>query len=73
MAHYVWLRWYVKLIQRVSAATYLEAILQPRLWPDEVQFGLVASTASQRHIVSSAVNVDALLNEWPIMAGYGGI
>ena len=25
-------------------------MLQPRLGPDEVQFGLVASTASQRHI-----------------------
>ena len=73
MAHYGWLRWYIKLIQRLTALTYLAQTLQPPLWPDEVQFGLAASTTSQRHIVSSAVNVGALLDVWPIMGGYGGI
>ena len=48
-------------------------MLQPRLWPDEVQFGLASSTTSQPHIVSSAVKVGALLDAWPIMGGYGGI
>ena len=43
------------------------------LWPDEVQFGLAASTTSQLHIVPIAVNVGALLDVWPIMGGYGGI
>ena len=47
--------------------------LQPRLWPDEVQFGLATSTTSQRHIMSSAVKVGALLNVRPIICGYGGI
>ena len=73
MAHYGWLGWYIKLIQRLTAFTYLSPALQPRLGPDEVQFGLVASTASQRHIVCSTVKIGALLNVWPIMGGYGGI
>jgi hypothetical protein len=47
--------------------------LQPRLGPDEVQFGLAANTTSQHHIVSSAVIVGTLLSIWPIMGGYGGI
>ena len=46
-------------------------MLQPRLWPDEVQFGLDARTTSIHPIVSSAVNVGALLDVWPIMGGYG--
>jgi hypothetical protein len=29
---------YFKIIDRLNASSYLEAILQPRLWPDEVQF-----------------------------------
>ena len=48
-------------------------MLQPRLGPDEVQSKLAASTASQRHIVPSAVKVGALLDVWPIMGGRGGI
>ena len=44
-------------------------MLQPRLWPDEVQFGLAASTTSQHHFVSSDVTVGALLDVWPIMGG----
>ena len=51
MAHYGWLRWYIQLIQRLTALTYLAPTLQSPLWPDEVQFGLAASTTSQRHIV----------------------
>ncbi len=73
MAHYGWLGWYIKLIQRLTAFTYLAPTLQPRLGPDEVQFGLAASTSSQRHIICSTVNVGALLNVWPIMVGTGGI
>ena len=73
MAHYGWLRWYVKLIQRLTAFTYLAPTLQPRLWPDEVQSGLAVSTASYHHIVCSAVKVGALLDVWPIMGGKGGI
>ena len=73
MAHYWWLRWYIKLIQRLTAFTYPEPTLQSRLWPDEVQFGLAASTASRRHIVSSAIKIGALLDVWYIMGGYGGI
>ena len=69
MAHYGWLGWYIKLIQRLTAFTYLAPTLQPRLWPDEVQFGVAASTTCQRHIVSSTVKVGALLDIWPIMAG----
>ncbi len=71
MAHYGWLRCHVKLIQRLTAFTYLAAMLQPRLWPDEVQFGQAARTTSFHPIVSSAVNVGALLDVWPIMGGYG--
>ena len=73
MAHYGWLGWYIKLFQRLTAFTYLPPTLHPRLWSDEVQFGLATSTASELHIVSSAVKVGALLDVWPIMAGYGGI
>ena len=73
MAHYGWLRWYIKLIQRLTAFTYLAPTLQPRLWPDEVQVGMASSTASYHHIVPSAVKVGALLDVWPIMGGYGGI
>ena len=29
------LRWYIKLTERLTASSYLNAILQPRLWPDE--------------------------------------
>ena len=47
-------------------------MLQPRLWPDEVQLGLAASTTSYHRIVCSAVNVGALLDVWPIVAGYDG-
>ena len=36
----------MKLIQRLAAFTYLALTLQPRLWPDEVQFGLASSTTS---------------------------
>ena len=73
MAHYGWLQNYSKLIQRLTAVTLLAVTLQPRLWPDEVQFGLAASTTSQLHIMPIAVNVGALLNVWPIMGGDGGI
>ena len=73
MAHYGWLGWYIKLIQQLTASSHLHATLQPRLWPDEVQFGLAGSTTSKHHIVCRAVNVSALLDIWPIMAGYGGI
>ena len=65
--------WYSKLIQRLAASYQLAAILQPRLWPDEVQFGLADSTTTQHHIVSSAVMVGALLDVWPIMGGEHGI
>ena len=47
--------------------------LQPRLGPDEVQFGLAANTTSQHHIVSSAVKVGALLDVWPVVGGEHGI
>ena len=73
MAHYGWLRWYIKLIQRLTAFNYLAPTLQPRLGPDEVQFGLAASTATLRHIGCSGVKVGALLDVWPIMGGKGGI
>ena len=73
MSHYGWLWWYIKLIERLTASSHLQAMLQPRLWPDEVQFGLVASTISQPHIIAGAVNVGALLDVWPIMGGYVGI
>ena len=73
MAHYGWLWWYTKLIQRLTASPFPAAMLQPCLWPDEVQFGLAASTTSQLHIVPIAVNVGALLDVWPIMGGDGGI
>ena len=69
MAHYGWLGWYIKLIQRLTAFTYLAPALRPRLGPDEVQYGLAASTTSQHHIVPSAVKVGALLDVWPITAG----
>ena len=46
-------------------------MLQLRLWPDEVKFGQAARTTSFHPIVSSAVNVGALLDVWPIMGGYG--
>ena len=62
-----------KIIQRLTAFNYLEATLQPRLWPDEVQFGLAASIISNHHIVCSAVNVGALLDVWPIMGGDSNI
>ena len=62
-----------KKIQHLTASPCLASMLQPRLWPDEVQFGLVASTISQPHIIVGAVNVGALLDVWPIMGGYGGI
>jgi hypothetical protein len=48
-------------------------MLQPRLWPDEVQFGLAAGITSKQHVVCSAVNVGALLDVWHIMPGNGGI
>jgi hypothetical protein len=35
-----------ELFQRLVAFTYLSPTLQPRLWPDEVKFGLAASTTS---------------------------
>ena len=73
MAHYGWLRWYIKLIQRLTAFTIRAPTLQPRLGPDEVHIGLAANTTSQRHIVSSAVKVGALLDIWPIMGGKGGM
>ena len=72
MAHYGWSMWYSKLIQRLAASYQLAAILQPRLWPDEDQFGLAHSTTSYHHIVCSAVNVGTLLDIWPIVAGYDG-
>ena len=43
------------------------------LWPDEVQFGLAASTTSELHMVPNAVKVGALLDVWPIMSGNGGM
>ena len=73
MVHYGWLRWYIKLIQRLTAFTIRAPTLQPRLGPDEVQFGLAASTTSQNHIVCNAIKVGALLDVWSIMGGYGGI
>ena len=73
MAHYGWIRWYIKLIERLAASSHLERILQPRLWHNEVQFVLTASTTSQLHIVSSYVNIGALLNVWPIMVDDGGM
>ena len=73
MTHYGWLGWYIELIKRLTAFTSLALTLRPRLWPDEVQFGLAASTTSQLHIVPIAVNVGALLDVWPIMGGDGGI
>ena len=69
MAHYGWLGWYIKLIHRLTAFTYPAPTPQPRLWPDEVQFGLASSTSSQRHIICSTVKVRALLDVWPIIAG----
>ena len=65
--------WYSKLIQRLAASYQLAAILHPRLWPDEDQFGLAHSTTSYHHIVSSYVNVGALLDVWPVMGGEHGI
>ena len=69
--------WLVTVVCKINptftAFTYLAAMLQPRLWSDEVQFGLAANTTSYYHIVSSAVKVGALLNVWPIMGGEGGI
>ena len=59
MAHYGW---------RLTAFTYLAQTLQPRLWPDEVQFGLASSTTSQHHIMPSAVKVGAIAR---CMAHYG--
>ena len=73
MVYNGWLRWYIKLIQRRTASPYLAAMLRPCLWPDEVQFGLAASTTSSHHIVCSTVKVGALLDVWPIMDGYGRI
>ena len=69
MAHYGWLGWYIKKLQRLTAFTYLAPTLRPRLWPDEVQVGLVVSRASSHYIVTSAVEVGALLDVWPIMGG----
>ena len=73
MAHYGWLRWFIKLIQRLTAFTRLAPILQTRLWPDEVHFGLAAKTTSYHHNVCSDVKVGALLDVWLIVGGYGGI
>ena len=67
------LKWYIKLIQRLTAFTFLQATRQPRLWPDEVQFGLASKTTSYHHNMCSAIKVGALLDVWPIMGGYGGI
>ena len=70
MSHYGFLRWYIKLSQRLTASFYPEVVLQARLWPDEVHFGLVASITSYHHIVSNSyINV----NVWHNMAGYIGI
>ena len=44
MTHYGCLLWYFNIIERSTAAAYLVAILQPNMWPDEVQFGLAGST-----------------------------
>ena len=57
MTHDGWLR--------LTASSLLHAILQPRLWPDEVHFGL----AARSHIVCDYVEVGALRDVWPIMAG----
>ena len=51
MVNYGWLRWYIKIIQRLAAFTHLPPTLQPRLWPEEVKFGLAASTTPKHHIV----------------------
>jgi hypothetical protein len=40
--------WYRKIIHRLAASSYLPSTLKHRLWPDEVQFGLAASTISCR-------------------------
>ena len=41
MAHYGWSRWYIKLIQRLTASSHLAAMLQPRLWPDSLHSQLL--------------------------------
>ena len=47
---------------------------RPRLWTDEVQFGLAISHSTTSHPYrGNTVNVGTLLNVWSIMAGYGGI
>ena len=69
MIHYGWLGWYIKLIQRLTAVTYLAPTLQPRLGPDEAHVGLVASRASSHYIVYRVVKLGALLNVRPIMGG----
>ena len=73
MAHYWWLRWYITLIQCLTAPSQQAPTLQPRLGHDEVQFGLAGSTTSKHHIVSIAVKVGALLDVWHVMGGCGGM
>jgi hypothetical protein len=71
----LWLITAVKIFfLTLTASSDLDAAQQPCLWPDEVKFGLATSTTSKCHIMCSAVNVtSALLDVWPIMAGYSGM